>query len=53
MPSSKAAAPIPVARRVNRFSYAIRNIVAAAKAVEARGCWAVPWTDGFAESAAS
>src|SRR5687767_7418715 len=37
MPSSKAAAPIPVASRVNRFSYAIRNIVAAAKAVEARG----------------
>src|ERR1051325_2591617 len=27
----------PVARRVNRFSYAIRNIVAEAKAVEARG----------------
>ena len=37
MPSSKAAAPIPVARRVNRFSYAIRNIVAAAKTVESRG----------------
>jgi len=28
---------VPVAGRVNRFSYAIRNIVAAAKAVEARG----------------
>ncbi len=28
---------IPVADRVNRFSYAIRNIVAEAKAVEARG----------------
>jgi len=29
--------PVPVAGRVNRFSYAIRNIVAAAKAVEAGG----------------
>jgi len=29
--------PVPVAGRVNRFSYAIRNIVAAAKAVEAEG----------------
>ena len=29
--------PVPVAGRVNRFSYAIRNIVAEAKAVEARG----------------
>jgi aspartate/methionine/tyrosine aminotransferase len=29
--------PVPVARRVNRFSYAIRNIVAEAKAVEAQG----------------
>jgi aspartate/methionine/tyrosine aminotransferase len=28
---------VPVASRVNRFSYAIRNIVAEAKAVEARG----------------
>jgi alanine-synthesizing transaminase len=28
---------VPVAARVNRFSYAIRNIVAAAKAVEAGG----------------
>jgi alanine-synthesizing transaminase len=28
---------MPVASRVNRFSYAIRNIVAEAKAVEARG----------------
>ena len=37
MPTSKAAQPIPVASRVNRFSYAIRNIVAAAKAVEATG----------------
>src|SRR5215216_164202 len=32
--SSRSA---PVAQRVNRFSYAIRNIVAEAKAVEARG----------------
>jgi aspartate/methionine/tyrosine aminotransferase len=32
--SSRSA---PVARRVNRFSYAIRNIVAEARAVEARG----------------
>src|SRR5262245_6270902 len=37
MPTSKSLAPIPVASRVNRFSYAIRNIVAAAEAVEARG----------------
>ena len=29
--------PVPVADRVNRFSYAIRNIVAEAKAVEAQG----------------
>ena len=37
MPTSKAVAPIPVASRVNRFSYAIRNIVAEARSVEARG----------------
>ena len=37
MPTSKSARPIPVAARVNRFSYAIRNIVAEAQAVEARG----------------
>ena len=37
MPLSRAARPIPVASRVNRFSYAIRNIVAEAQAVEARG----------------
>jgi alanine-synthesizing transaminase len=37
MPTSKAARPVPVARRVSRFSYAIRNIVAEAKAVERRG----------------
>jgi alanine-synthesizing transaminase len=34
---TKSSKPIPVAGRVNRFSYAIRNIVAEAKAVEARG----------------
>jgi len=28
---------VPVASRVHRFSYAIRNIVAEARAVEARG----------------
>jgi alanine-synthesizing transaminase len=37
MPLSKAAPPILVAGRVNRFSYAIRNIVAAAREVESRG----------------
>jgi alanine-synthesizing transaminase len=37
MPTSKVARPIPVAARVDRFSYAIRNIVAEARAVEARG----------------
>src|ERR1700704_1614720 len=37
MPISRAAKSIPVASRVNRFSYAIRNIVAEAQAVEARG----------------
>jgi len=37
MPISRAARSIPVASRVNRFSYAIRNIVAEAQAVEARG----------------
>src|SRR5688500_3134932 len=34
---TKNSKPVPVAGRVNRFSYAIRNIVAEAKAVEARG----------------
>jgi len=34
---TKSSRPVPVASRVNRFSYAIRNIVAEAKAVEARG----------------
>ena len=37
MPTSKMARPIPVAARVDRFSYAIRNIVAEARVVEARG----------------
>ena len=38
MPSSSStASAIPVARRVNSFSYAIRNIVAEAKKVEATG----------------
>jgi len=37
MPISRAARAIPVASRVDRFSYAIRNIVAEAQAVEARG----------------
>src|ERR687895_1595773 len=35
--SSKSAPAIPVAARVNRFSYAIRQIVAEARAVEAAG----------------
>ena len=34
---TKSSRAVPVAGRVNRFSYAIRNIVAEAKAVEARG----------------
>jgi alanine-synthesizing transaminase len=34
---TKSSKPVPVAGRVNQFSYAIRNIVAEAKAVEARG----------------
>lgn len=37
MSSSKTARMIPVASRVNRFSYAIRNIVSAAQEVEATG----------------
>src|SRR5882672_2620849 len=37
MPLSRSARSIPVASRVNRFSYAIRNIVAEAQNVEARG----------------
>jgi len=37
MLTSKAARPIPVAARVDRFSYAIRNIVTEARAVEASG----------------
>jgi aspartate/methionine/tyrosine aminotransferase len=34
---SSSSRSLPVASRVNRFSYAIRNIVAEAKAVEAQG----------------
>jgi aspartate/methionine/tyrosine aminotransferase len=34
---TKSSRSVPVASRVNQFSYAIRNIVAEAKAVEARG----------------
>ena len=34
---TQSSRPVPVAARVNRFSYAIRNIVAEAKAVEAAG----------------
>lgn len=34
---TKSSRAVPVAGRVSRFSYAIRNIVAEAKAVEARG----------------
>jgi aspartate/methionine/tyrosine aminotransferase len=34
---TRSSRPVPVAGRVNRFSYAIRNIVAEAKAVEAQG----------------
>ena len=37
MLTSNALRPIPVAARVGRFSYAIRNIVAEARAVEAQG----------------
>ena len=37
MTIAKAQAPIPVAARVDRFSYAIRNIVAEAQKVEAAG----------------
>ena len=37
MATSPTTRPIPVSSRINRFSYAIRNIVAEAQAVEARG----------------
>jgi aspartate/methionine/tyrosine aminotransferase len=37
MPISRTAKSIPVASRINGFSYAIRNIVAEARIVEARG----------------
>ena len=34
---TRTSRPVPVAAKVSRFSYAIRNIVTEAKAVEARG----------------
>lgn len=37
MLTAKTTRPIPVAARVDRFSYAIRNIVTEARAVQARG----------------
>ena len=37
MAPAKISAPIPIAARLNRFSYAIRNIVAEAHRVEASG----------------
>ena len=37
MLTEPSALPIPVADRIDRFSYAIRNIVAEARAVQARG----------------
>jgi aspartate/methionine/tyrosine aminotransferase len=37
MPPSSASTPVPIAARVGRFSYAIRNIATAAQAAEARG----------------
>ncbi|MDA1183930.1 MAG: aminotransferase class I/II-fold pyridoxal phosphate-dependent enzyme [Acidobacteria bacterium] len=37
MPTEQSTLPIPVADRIDRFSYAIRNIVAEARAVQARG----------------
>jgi alanine-synthesizing transaminase len=36
-PTRTSSAPIPVADKIHRFSYAIRNIVAEAKRVEAEG----------------
>src|SRR5688500_12779664 len=36
-PAINSGRAVPVARRVHRFSYAIRNIVSEARAVEARG----------------
>jgi alanine-synthesizing transaminase len=37
MLTEKSASPVRVAARIDRFSYAIRNIVAEARAVQARG----------------
>ena len=36
-PTHLSTSPLPVASRINRFSYAIRNIVAEARRVEAQG----------------
>src|SRR3954449_733193 len=36
-PTSASSAAVPVAGRISRFSYAIRNIVAEARRVEAQG----------------
>src|ERR687884_381216 len=36
-PRARVPTPIPVAPRVNRFTYAIRQIVAEARSVEAQG----------------
>jgi alanine-synthesizing transaminase len=37
VPTHLSTSPLPVASRINRFSYAIRNIVAEARRVEAQG----------------
>ena len=37
MPTAKTAYPVPVAARIDRFSYAIRNIITEAQVVQARG----------------
>ena len=36
-PTHLSTSPVPVADRIHRFSYAIRNIVAEARRVEAQG----------------
>ena len=36
-PAHLSTSPLPVASRISRFSYAIRNIVAEARRVEAQG----------------
>src|SRR5215467_8694195 len=37
MATARPTTPVPVASRINRFSYAIRNIVVEARRVEAAG----------------